>query len=1382
MIFQFNKSWFPLLLQGALPCFLLMALSVQAGQFGNFLYLRIGEQIEITEYLGEATTVEVPATIEALPVTSIGAECFTDRSDLANVFLPTGLKNIGAFSFYNCSGLSGIELPGSVTNIGEYAFCWCSGLSSIELPRSLTLLSDYAFDGCSSLTFVQFPDNLEMIGAASFYGCFSLSNVVLPNTLKSIGRSAFFGCSGMTNILFTESLVALPDYAFYGCAGLTSVNLPRELKSLGKFTFGKCSNLSQCIIPDGITTIMAGSFGSCRSLKEVILPSSIQTLGGGVFAGCSLLDNVVLPTNIVVIPLATFADCTNLKDLTMPTSVKSIGDYAFYNCSMLSSSNLQFNGVTNVGFYSFAHCTSLSSITLPKGLQYIGMNPFNECSNLTYVYFEGSAPKSTYSFGSFAPSSCIIVCWQDSTGWTNKFMGLPVYRRTADYPFLYQIVSNTITLARYTGDSPSVDIPTVIGDRKIAQVLSTFLVVTPSVTNITVSPASEYFSDRDGVLFNKAQKQLLIFPSGREGSYAVPDGTESLATLAFAHCAGLEMLEIPDTVKEVSANAFDGCDSLTNFAVQISNPSFCDRDGVLFTLDGQVLVQFPPGRGGTYTFPEEVRSVRDSAFQNSAKLTQVDFNSKLLNIGNAAFKSCDSLNYAYVPNNVTNLGKEAFSDCGGLTAVTLGDSIKNLQDSTFLNCTNLGVFIHGSLTNYGAQAFKNCRALSFVDLGPAALSVGNYAFYNCYTITNIILGSNLLIIGDSAFSYCRKLTSLSLDSTLKTIGYSPWSYCASLREVSVNIEQLAKTDWGFEWYCTQINIGSSTRYISPGLFAGFSSLATISVDTNNPVLSASDGVLFNKDGSQLIAYPTARSNNYTVPERVTSIGPSAFYRCSGLSTINLNTNLLYIGENAFTYCTSLAQLRIPDSVTRIGAKAFSHCDSLVSVVIGKNLAVFGNSAFASCSQLTGMYFNGPVPTYQESSIFANDTLLTVYYREENIGWPAFYAGRPTAIWKLDYIAWADQYGLLVNYPQFSGESDDADHDGMTNLQEKNAGTNPVDGKSALIFETSARTNDLSADDLLPYSEDKFSIFLQTIPQKSYCLYCTDSLAHSWIRLATITASNTQKRFLVQKTFSSLFFHATLSDETETNEPTVNPAPQLLAWIPAGKFMMGSPTTELKRNVNEGPQTDVTVANGFWMSKFEVSQALYQSIMGVNPSWHTGNSNLPVEMVSWQNATIFCARFTASENSAGRLPAGYAYRLPTEAEWEFACRAGTVTATGFGNFLNSSQANFDGKSPYNAEAGPNVGATQPIGSYMPNAWGLYDMHGNVWEWCQDWYDGTLISGAAIDPKGPVDGEQKVLKGGCWNSPGMDCRSATRCGYWPNSGHFDIGFRIVLAPAF
>jgi len=261
-------------------------------------------------------------------------------------------------------------------------------------------------------------------------------------------------------------------------------------------------------------------------------------------------------------------------------------------------------------------------------------------------------------------------------------------------------------------------------------------------------------------------------------------------------------------------------------------------------------------------------------------------------------------------------------------------------------------------------------------------------------------------------------------------------------------------------------------------------------------------------------------------------------------------------------------------------------------------------------------------------------------------------------------------------------------------------------------------------------------------------------------LGGINFTDTNSRFAPQKFYRALPF-----------SPPAN-----LVFIPPNTFSMGSPDSEPGRNLNEGPQTTVTLTRGFWIGKFEVTQGEYLAVTGSNPSVFPGNLNRPVSSVSWLDATNYCWLLTQRERAAGRIPAGSQYRLPTEAEWECAARAGTTTRFSYGDDPDYSSLTNHAWISSNANL-----MTQPVGQKLPNPWGLYDMEGNVWEWCQDWF-GALPGGVQTDPTGPTSNSNgwKVMRGGAYDYPDSSCRSAARLFFAvsPFLTDSDLGFRIVL----
>jgi formylglycine-generating enzyme required for sulfatase activity len=272
------------------------------------------------------------------------------------------------------------------------------------------------------------------------------------------------------------------------------------------------------------------------------------------------------------------------------------------------------------------------------------------------------------------------------------------------------------------------------------------------------------------------------------------------------------------------------------------------------------------------------------------------------------------------------------------------------------------------------------------------------------------------------------------------------------------------------------------------------------------------------------------------------------------------------------------------------------------------------------------------------------------------------------------------------------------------------------------------------------------------------------------------------RLAVGLTLLGLILHALACKKQEANAPTPGTAPakppgppkesaldlgnnvtMKLVLIPAGNFLMGSPQYEKDRLGNEGPQHEVTISKPFYMGAFEVTQVQYEQIMGKNPSDFKGGQN-PVERVSWDDAVEFCKEFSRKT--------GRNVRLPTEAEWEYACRAGSKTRFCYGD--DNGKLGDYAWYQMNSDSKPH-----PVGQKNPNDWGLYDMHGNVWEWCSDWYAGSYANINMTDPPGSASGTNRVLRGGDWSHAASSCRSARRLRGIPDLGSFfSFGFRVAM----
>ncbi len=390
------------------------------------------------------------------------------------------------------------------------------------------------------------------------------------------------------------------------------------------------------------------------------------------------------------------------------------------------------------------------------------------------------------------------------------------------------------------------------------------------------------------------------------------------------------------------------------------------------------------------------------------------------------------------------------------------------------------------------------------------------------------------------------------------------------------------------------------------------------------------------------------------------------------------------------------------------------------------------------------------------------------------------------------------YKEHMEYPVYDWQQDDIDAATNNNI---NKGLDSALSK----YLTNGKVSDLLREAANP---DEYEIYYRVTTRfkrnKKLNDYATDSLLKNDYLNATGTwklASNL--RFIGEKHFvkeiailpkgtyddSKILFtlkHGTgtntdtnTSTSTGTSTDTNTDITMEMRLIPPGSFLMGSPASppELGRVGNEYPHP-VTITKMFYMAKYEVTQAQYEAVMGVNPSYFKGDLSRPVEKVSYIDAKNFCNALNT--RLAGLIPDGYKFDLPTEAQWEYACRAGTTTSLNNGHNITTTQRME--YCPYTDEvawyAYNSGGKIHPVGTKKPNAFGLYDMHSNLFEWVRDWYQWNVTD--EIDPEGPETGTTRVYKGGCWNDGPNQLRSAYRLNRGESHSSQHIGFRVALVP--
>lgn len=505
--------------------------------------------------------------------------------------------------------------------------------------------------------------------------------------------------------------------------------------------------------------------------------------------------------------------------------------------------------------------------------------------------------------------------------------------------------------------------------------LSLIMLVSLFVSIVFTGPATAVASgDYEYELINGDTEVKITSYTGPGGDVVIPELIDGRPVTmidwhAFYQMESVTSVTLPSSLGGVSSMAFQECWNLTAIYVDSNSTQFASLDGVLFSKNLGALVMYPPGLEGGYDVPGTTDSIGYEAFVYCSKITSIT-----------------------IPDSVTFIQQKAFYSCTSLSSVTLGSGISAISDWTFAYCRALeSITIPDSVNTIGNSAFIVCDSLSSLTIGTGTSSIGVNAFYFCSSLAALEIPGNVLTIGASAFSGCASLSSLTLNEGLSTIGNYAFTSCTSLTSVDIpgSVASMADRTFSGCWSMTSINVDpSNTVYESAGgvLFnedltrlikypcglggsynvpdsvtalgdAAFSScpelsrvrigenvtdipiwalsydrnLTEIEVDPGNPIYSSLDGVLFDKDVTELLQYPSGKAGAYVFPNTVTSLRDWSMAYAQSLTSVTIPEGVTYIGEGAFSECPTLTEINIPGSVTFIGEWAFDECYALLEI-------------------------------------------------------------------------------------------------------------------------------------------------------------------------------------------------------------------------------------------------------------------------------------------------------------------------------------------------------------------------------------------------------------------------------------------------------------------
>ena len=687
-----------------------LAVQVQA----QFNYTVNNGAVTITGYTGPGGAVNIPSTINGLPVASIGSNAFRNCTSLTSVSIPNGVTNLGDYAFYGCSGLTSITIPNNVTSIGNYAFFDCNSLTRVYFQGNApSVVGSAVFNYNANVTVYYLPGTTGW--GAMFGGCltslwdpvsqvaYSTNNgtititgytgsggaVTIPSTISGlrvtgIAPAAFRQCSGLASVTIPNSVTSIGEEAFH-CTSLTAITvdalnpvyssadgvlfdksqtaliqcperkageyaIPNSVVSIGGGAFYYCGGLTSVTIPNSVVSIADGAFYYCGGLTSITIPDSVTSIGGGAFSYCGGLTSVTIPNSVTSIGGGAFGGCTSLTSVTIGNSVTSIQVQAFCGCTGLTSVTIP-NSVTSIGVEAFWDCISLTSVAIPNSVTNIGNQAFGDCTSLTGVVI----PNNVTSIGDYAFAGC-----------------------------------TSLTGVYFKGNAPSVGGSSVFS--------GSYLIVYYLPGTTGWGPT---FGGSQTVLWNPQVQTMGASFGVRTNRFGFTiTGTSNLVIVVEA-CTSLTN----PTWSPVDTNTLAGGSSYfvdpqwTNYPRRFYRLCSSVTRPVEFsytTNNGTITITGYTSPGGPLAIPSTINGL------------------PVTSIGNSAFFNCPRLTSVTIPNSVVSIGNSAFANCDGLTSVTIAASVTSIGNSAFAPCHMLArVYFLGNAPSLGSDVFDWWQYLPF---------------------------------------------------------------------------------------------------------------------------------------------------------------------------------------------------------------------------------------------------------------------------------------------------------------------------------------------------------------------------------------------------------------------------------------------------------------------------------------------------------------------------------------------------------------------------------------------------------------------------------------------------------------------------------------------
>ena len=783
----------------------------------------------------------------------------------------------------------------------------------------------------------------------------SINSVVIGDGVTSIGKWAFSNCNGMTSATIGNSVASIGDYAFFECSALTSTGIPNSVTTIGNSAFIRCTSLESVVIPGSVTRFGNYAFYQCNSLSSVVIIYGVTSIGTHAFDECSNLASVSLPNSITSIEEASFRNCSSLTSMTIPSNVISIGESAFQSCTSLTSVSIP-NSVTSIGNSAFAGDWVLTSIELPNSLTSIGESAFGGCRVITSITNYATVPQviTASTFNNLNKYACTLYVPAESV---EAYKAADIWK---EFPHIQAIDSTEkfhyATLA---------DIYNMAAD-------STFTLGAFDVVYIPdfQSGSNMYIKDSTGsCVIYKVNYGLQAgdhVEAGLQGKISIYNGLHEVIPITAKEDLTITHGEAPAPIVATEAPSLNNASQYVVY------------EGVLFATD----TAFVKGRrhavpgtwnGQTITFYNQYYIGATLSANKTYNITAV----------NTIYRTTPQ---AY-PLAVEEVSPAPCVIASG-TCGAQGDNLTwTLTCDSVLTISGTGAMVDYSINN-PAPWYSHVLSVKAVVVNEGVTGIGQCAFMDCSGLTSVAISNSVTSIGGGAFARCASLTSVTIPNSVTSIGENAFQSCSSLTSVTIPNSVTIIKGFAFNGChsLTNIDIPNSVTIIVAGAFSDCEKLTSINVETDNPNYCSADGVLFNKNKTSLVQYPSGKQGVYTIPAGVTKIISHAFRWSTGLTSVEIPNSVTSIREGAFVGCTALTSVEIPNSVASIGRQTFYYCSSLNSVKIPNSVTSIDEYAFQECNSLTSFTNYATNPQTINANVFVGTEIsnCTLYVPAESI--------------------------------------------------------------------------------------------------------------------------------------------------------------------------------------------------------------------------------------------------------------------------------------------------------------------------------------------------------------------------------------------------------------